>query len=97
MTELNKAVVACDVRSDADGGWFATVWDADKPAPRGFVDTVVVGRSDSRIDAIAQAMQQPKLHYASAIDEEQVAIAAFRQRPMKLMARGQEVHFLGLR
>lgn len=91
-----KAVVACDMWSDADGCWFAAVWDADKPAPRGYSETVV-GRSGSRIDAIAQAMKMPRLHYASAIDEERVAIAAYRARPMKIMTRGHEVHFMGLR
>lgn len=91
-----KTVAAVDVWSDPDGGWFAVAWDPDKPAPRGNREAPV-GRSDSRIAAIAQAMRQPKLSYATSIDEEGVAVAAFRRRPMKLLALGQEVHFLGLR
>lgn len=87
-----RQVVSCELRLDAHDIWVATVSCADRSSHK---RPVQIGRATRRSSAISRAMEHGELSYASADDEMRIAIAAFRNKPVKLMARGGQLHYLG--
>jgi|SRR5690606_1798294 len=88
----DKVVANCELRLADDEVWVALVRPADVRKGR----AERIGRAFDRAGAIAKALERNRLRYASAEDETSIAIAAYRRMPIKLMARGEEIHFLGL-
>lgn len=87
--------VAARLLSQPDGDWLAIVTEPDK-GPTRLIGSQT-GRARSREGALAAALKRGRVTYASAKDEQQIAVAAYRQRQMTLRTTGREVSFVSLR
>lgn len=87
---VSKIVASCELRLNNDDQWVAMVKQDDRKGHE------AIGRGASRSEAIARALRTCRLRYASAKDEEGIAIAAFRNAPVKLLAKDNLIHYLGL-
>lgn len=90
----DKQVISCQMRLDRDNVWVAVLSSADRRNRSD--DTCLIGRSSTWDDAIARAMKPQRFLIATARDELQIAVAAHRQKTMKLLKKGGEIHFLDL-
>lgn len=94
MHTAEKHVVSCELSLGSDDVWEAVVSEVER-STRGHVPAFV-GRSSRQEDAIARAMNRGRMVYASAVDEQAIAVAAFRRRQVRLMMHNQEIHFLSM-
>lgn len=90
----DKHVLSCQMRLGKDDVWVAVLSTPNKRHLRD--DTCLIGRSSTWDGAIARAMNRRRLDIATASDEHEILVAAHRQRSMKLLKKGGEIHFLGL-
>jgi len=89
-----KQVLSCQMRLGKDDVWVAILSSTGNRHRRD--DTCLIGRSSTWDGAIARAMNRRRLDIATACDEHEIVVAAHRQRSMKLLKKGEEIHFLGL-
>ncbi len=94
MHATDRQVVSCELSLGSDDVWEAVVSEVDR-GPRGHVPAFI-GRSRRQEAAIARAMNRGRMVYASSVDEQAIAVAAFRRRQVRLLLKNQEICFLAM-